>query len=187
MKGSKGRSRHIEGTVQRKRLPIGHFVVVLFQIDGRRHDDGHVAGLILLAVTPRMMEDKASGWKGMSQMRLEALKRGLEITHGQGLFGIPEGLPNPYMMDAPENLENGLRYLQATDLRAELERTFAEGCNFPVYIFHSEYDGIVRSANAAYLKNVFKDAFVQIIPGSDHALPVRVPEAIDRTIETFML
>lgn len=148
---------------------------------------GQIRGLVLLAATPRMMEDKASGWKGMSPMRLEALRRGLELTRGQGFFGIPEGRPNPYMMDNPENLERGLQYLRATDLRADMERVFGGGCGFPVHIFQSEHDGIVRSANVEYLKRIFPKASVSILPGSEHALPVSVPEMIDRTIRAIML
>ena len=145
-----------------------------------------MAGLVLVATTPRMMEEKETGWKGMSPLRLEALRRGLELTHGQGFFGIPEGKPNPYMEDAPENLERGLAYLLETDLRADLERTFGGGCGFPVYIFQSEYDGIVRSANAAYLKKTFPHASLTMVPGSEHALPIQIPELLDDAVETML-
>ena len=53
-----------------------------------------IAGLVLIAATPRMMEDKATGWKGMSPRRLEALRYGLVMTQGVGMFGVPEGKPN---------------------------------------------------------------------------------------------
>ena len=54
-----------------------------------------IAKLVLVAATPRMMEDRASGWRGMSPRRLEALRYGLEVTKGAGFFGLPEGTPNP--------------------------------------------------------------------------------------------
>jgi len=142
-----------------------------------------IAGLVLIAATPRMMEDHETGWKGMSPMRLEALRRGLELTHGQGFFGIPEGRPNPYIVDSPENLERGLHYLRETDVREQLASTFGGGCAFPVHIFQSERDGIVRSANAAYLQKIFPKATVTLIPGSEHALPIVIPEAIDLAVE----
>ena len=142
-----------------------------------------IAGLVLIAATPRMMEDHETGWKGMSPMRLEALRRGLELTHGQGFFGIPEGRPNPYIVDSPENLERGLHYLRETDVREQLASTFGGGCAFPVHIFQSERDGIVRSANAAYLQKIFPKATVTLIPGSEHALPIVIPEAIDSAVE----
>ena len=142
-----------------------------------------IAGLVLIAATPRMMEDRETGWRGMSPMRLEALRRGLELTHGQGFFGIPEGRPNPYIVDSPENLERGLHYLRETDVREHLASTFGGGCAFPVHIFQSERDGIVRSANAAYLQKIFPKATVTLIPGSEHALPIVIPEAIDSAVE----
>ena len=146
-----------------------------------------VAGLVLLAATPRMMEDKPAGWRGMSPRRLEALRKGLEITHGEGFFGVPEGCPNPYMMDADEHLEGGLRYLLETDLRADLERVFgARSPSFPVYIFQSEHDGIVRPENAAYLKTVFPAAHLALVPGTEHALPIRIPKEIDDAVDACL-
>ena len=141
-----------------------------------------VAGLILVATTPRMMEDKESGWKGMSPRRLEALRKGLELTHGQGFFGVPEGKPNPYMEDAPENLERGLKYLLETDVRAEVMRVFSGGCAFPVHIFQSEHDGIVRSSNALWLKDAFPDAALTMLEGGEHALPIMIPNLIDEAV-----
>lgn len=141
-----------------------------------------VAGLVLVAATPRMME--ADGWHGMSARRLEALRRGIELTNGQGFFGVPEGKPNPYMMDTSENLEAGLKYLLDTDIRADLERVFSDGAHkFPVYIFQSERDGIVRAENAAYLKTIFPHAYVTMVPGAEHALPIQIPKEIDDAVD----
>ena len=141
-----------------------------------------VRGLVLVAMTPRMMEDRESGWRGMSPRRLEALRRGLEITGGEGFFGIPEGRPNPYAMDSAENLERGLDYLRNTDLRGRLEECFGKGVPFPVCIFQSEKDGIVRSTNAFFLKEVFPEAEVVMVPGTEHALPAIIPDQIDAAV-----
>ena len=145
-----------------------------------------VAGLVLVAATPRMMEERESGWRGMSPMRLEALRRGLELTQGQGFFGVPEGRPNPYEMDSGENLERGLRYLLETDLRAELGRVFGGGCAFPVRIVQSERDGIVRSENAAWLKEAFPEAEVTMVQGGEHALPAWAPETVDWAVRSAL-
>ena len=142
-----------------------------------------VASLVLVATTPRMMEDKPAGWRGMSARRLDALHRGLVLTHGEGFFGIPDGRPNPYQVDSEENLMRGLRYLMETDLRAELERN-AQKCRFPVSIFQSEHDGIVRPENAAYLKGVFPQAVLTWVPGNEHALPISVPGLIDEAVKS---
>lgn len=141
-----------------------------------------VAGLVLVATTPRMMEERDAGWRGMTPRRLDALRKGLELTHGQGFFGVPDGKPNPYMEDSPENLQRGLRYLLETDVRDDVKRVFGGGCGFPVHIFQCEHDGIVRSANALWLKESFPDAELAMIGGGEHALPIMVPELIDKAV-----
>ena len=147
-----------------------------------------VAGLVLIAATPRMMEEKESGWKGMSPRRLEALRYGLVMTKGMGVFGVPEGKPNPYLADEPANLERGLKYLLETDVRVDLERVFLVGARrlLPVHIFQSERDGIVRAANADYLKKIFPQVTVHLVPGTEHALPIFIPELIDEAVDTCL-
>ena len=141
-----------------------------------------IRGLVLVSATPRMMEERESGWRGMSERRLEALQRGLEMTNGEGFFGIPEGRPNPYAMDSAENLGRGIGYLRDTDLRESLRSSFGGKEDFPVCIFQAEKDGIVRSSNAVFLKEVFPRADVVMVPGTEHALPVTVPELIDAAV-----
>ena len=142
-----------------------------------------VAGLVLIAATPRMMEDKETGWRGMSPRRLEALRYGLVMTRGAGFFGVPEGKPNPYLADEPANLERGLKYLLETDVRKELA-TNHQQLTTPIHIFQSEHDGIVRPENAAWLKTIFPQASVTMVPGTEHALPIFIPEKIDEAVDT---
>jgi pimeloyl-ACP methyl ester carboxylesterase len=142
-----------------------------------------IAGLVLIAATPRMMESRQEGWKGMSPRRLSALRRGLELTKGQGFGETVPGRPNPYMMDSSDNLDAGLKYLTDTDIRMELEKNAAAGSfNFPVYIFQSRHDGIVCLENADFLKTVFTDSMVELIEGTEHALSVVIPEKIDDAV-----
>ncbi len=142
-------------------------------------------GLILVAATPRMM--KAEGWNGMSPRRLAALEYGVKMTRGEGFFGVSEGVPNPYKMDSDENLKRGLAYLEQTDLRVDLIDLLASGAvRCPVHIFQSERDGIVRVENAKFLSAVFPSANIEIIPGSEHALPVSIPEKIDVAVASCL-
>jgi pimeloyl-[acyl-carrier protein] methyl ester esterase len=146
-----------------------------------------IAGLVLLAATPRMMEEKGTGWRGMSPRRLEALRYGLVMTRGAGFFGVPEGKPNPYLADAPANLERGLKYLLETDLRRALTFNLQPSAfNRPVHIFQSEHDGIVRPENAAWLKDIFPQASVTMVPGTEHALPIFIPEKIDDAVDACL-
>ena len=144
-----------------------------------------VKGLVLVAATARMMKD--DGWAGMSERRLAALEIGLKMTRGEGFFGIPDDKPNPYMLDEDRNLARGLDYLRETDLRAALGELKASGrLKCPVAIFHSERDGIVRPENAAFLKSIFPQASVTMVPGSEHALPIVIPEKIDSAVSVAL-
>ena len=142
-----------------------------------------VAGLVLIAATPRMMEEKNTGWRGMSPHRLEALRYGLVMTRGAGFFGVPEGKPTPYLADEPANLERGLKYLLETDIRAELA-AIRQQLTARIHIFQSEHDGIVRPENAAWLKTIFPQAYVTTVPGTEHALPIFIPESIDEAVDS---
>lgn len=143
-----------------------------------------IRGLVLVAATPRMMEDKPAGWRGMSERRLAALKKGLLMTGGGGIFGPPAGLPNPYIVDDEANLDRGLGYLVATDLRSSLlEGEALRTKGERVRLFQSEHDGIVRPENATFLEEVFRGAKLRMIPGAEHALPIFIPEMIDSAVE----
>ena len=132
-----------------------------------------VKGLVLISATPRMME--AENWKGMSERRLAALRLGTQMMFRD----------DPSPMYDEKNMERGLDYLQTTDLRAELlsyaSCSSHESC-IPVFIFQSERDGIVRPNNAEFLKKVFPQANVTMIPGNEHVLPVTIPELIDKAV-----
>ena len=164
-----------------------------------------VAGLVLIAAKPRMMEEKESGRKGMAPRRLEALRYGVTMTHGEGFFGVPEGKRHPYCVDCDGSLARGLKYLLETDVRADLERAFLGrgglggqsgqqaydnevcACRSPaVHIFHSERDGIVRPENAAYLQKIFPQASVTMVPGTEHALSIFIPELIDEAVDSCL-
>lgn len=144
-----------------------------------------VAGLVLVAASVRMMEEKETGWKGMSPRRLEAFKKGVEMTKGEGFFGFPEGKPNPYQADTSENLDRGLKYLEETDIREEV-KVLASKLNarkVPVFIFHSEKDGVVRPQSAEFLREQFPNAKVEMIEGTEHALPIMIPEKITAAVK----
>ena len=136
-----------------------------------------VKGLVLVSATPRMMEDE--NWKGMSERRLAALRLGTQMMFKD----------DPSPMYDELNMERGLDYLRTVDLRAELRSHASYSSRMsqiPVHIFQSEGDGIVRSSNAAFLKQVFPRAKVTMVPGNEHVLPVTVPELIDAAVEDVL-
>ena len=140
-----------------------------------------VRGLVLVSATARMMEDPATGWKGMSLRRREALKYGTQLVFKDD--------PSPLFEE--RNLDRGLDFLMRTDLRAALSSlpqtlAWAHLSQMPVAIFQSERDGIVRPANAAFLKACFPQASVTMVPGGEHVLPAVVPGLIDAAVEQIL-
>ena len=151
-----------------------------------------VKGLVLVSATPCMMEKKVEKkggggeggngggeeeWKGMSERRLAALRLGTQMAFRD----------DPSPMYDERNMERGLEYLRNTDLRSDLLSASASDetvkrWDFPVWIFQSERDGIVRPTNAAFLKRVFPQAQVTMVPGGEHVLPITVPELIDAAV-----
>ena len=134
-----------------------------------------VKGLVLISATPRMMEIKEAEWKGMSERRLAALRLGTQMLFKD----------DPSPMYREDNMQRGLEYLRNTDLRSELlsyASRASQASRFPVHVFQSEKDGIVRPNNAEFLKRVFPQAKVTLVPGGEHVLPVTVPEQIDRAV-----
>lgn len=135
-----------------------------------------VAGLVLVSATARMTEDLATGWKGLSPHRRAALRLGTEIAF--------RGNPSPLYDLA--NLDRGLAYLDRTDLRAPLRAlagTRSPLLSVPVRILQSERDGIVRPHNAAFLKEIFPQAVVTMVPGNEHVVPAIAPELVSAAVE----
>ena len=138
-----------------------------------------VKGLVLVSTTPRMMEDE--NWKGMSERRLAALRLGTKMMFRD----------DPSPMYDERNMERGLDYLKTTDLRLPLLSVSESGesvkrRDFPVVIFQSEKDGIVRPSNAEFLKRVFPQAKVTMLPGNEHVLPITIPELIDQAVNEVL-
>ena len=149
-----------------------------------------LGGLVLVSATPRMMEERKVNvggegeeivGKGMSERRLAALRLGTRMMFKD----------DPSPMYDEKNMERGLDYLKTTDLRSQLLSISESGesvkrRNLPVWIFQSERDGIVRPNNAEFLKQVFPQAKVTMVPGSEHVLPITVPELIDKAVEEIL-
>ena len=116
----------------------------------------------------------------MSERRLAALRLGTQMMFKD----------DPSPMYDERNMERGLEYLKTTDLRAELlargHETGDGRREMPVRIFQSEKDGIVRPSNAEFLKQVFPQAKVTMVPGNEHVLPITVPELIDEAVEEIL-
>lgn len=170
----------LDGVPERVLEDFDEFILVGFSMGGSsalrmliKYPE-KVKGLVLVSATPCMMERKDEGWRGMSERRFEAFSFGVDLMFGDD--------PSPVYDRA--QLARGLDYLIRTDLRKELEAM--PKTTFPVRIFHSIADGIVRPNNAAYLKTIFPQAEVEMIAGSEHTLPVTIPEKIDAAVSAIL-
>ena len=140
---------------------------------------GKIKGLVLAAATPRLMEDRETGWRGMTELRLQALRKGLEITGGKGLFARDPSWPDPYIPDTPDNLERGLGFLRSADVRALVDSIPR---SMPVHIFQSERDGVSRASGARWLAERLPGAELYIVPGTEHALPLSLHSEISASV-----
>lgn len=134
-----------------------------------------IQGLVLVAATPRMIEDATTGWKGLSERRLTALWAGTRMFHEDDTTELFQ----------ESNLVKGIDYLRQTDLRDDLCALVARTprlTKIPVRILQGERDGIVRPANADFLAKLFPQAVVTRIPGAEHTLPLTVPKMIDSAV-----
>lgn len=175
----------LDGLPERVMADFNEVILVGFSMGGSSalrmllRFPGKVRGLVLISTTPRMMEEKATGWAGLSERRLAALRLGTEMMFRDD--------PSPIYDSV--NMDRGIEYLRTTDLRRPLldfSKTLNAANRFPVRIFQSEKDGIVRPANAAFLKRVFPWAGVTIVPGNEHVLPIAVPEQIDDSVRSAL-
>ena len=157
----------------------GGAVIVGFSMGGTmalealmRHPDA-VRGLVLVSATPCLAERKSEGWAGMGPRRVAAFREGARQMHPS------DG--TPLLDDA--NIDRGLEYLRATDIRRELlDFAAAHRLSLPVRIVQSSRDGIVRAHNAEFLKRVFPQATVTMLSVAGHDLPVLAPAAIDDAV-----
>lgn len=133
---------------------------------------GKIRGVVFVSSTPKMMEAKEEGWAGMSPHRRQALKFGTRMMN-------PDD-SSPLFADA--NLEAGLDFLAETDNRAALE-AIAGKTRFPVAIFQSRRDGIVRPPNAEFLNRVFPQAALTWVDGTEHDLPAKIPGLISSAVK----
>lgn len=171
----------LDGLPERVMADFNEVILVGFSMGGSSalrmllRFPGKVRGLVLISTTPRMMEEKSTGWAGLSERRLAALRLGTEMMFRD----------DPSPIYDPVNMDRGIEYLRTTDLRQPLlglAKTMNAANRFPVRIFQSEKDGIVRPANVAFLKKVFPQAEVTMVAGNEHVLPIAVPELIDAAV-----
>ena len=169
-----------------------------------------VKGLVLVSATPCMLEKKAEGWAGMSERRFRAFAAGVELMFGDDPAPwyeskqLARGLEYLVKTDLRKDLEGLLgdaagethRGTKPAPCRGAMPAPYRGASSpaaspsnlssIPVHIFHSTRDGVVRPQNAAYLKSLFPQAKVTMVEGTEHVLPVTIPEQIDAAVEQIL-
>lgn len=136
-----------------------------------------VKALVLVSPVVRMMKD--DGWVGMGEGRLRAFLAAFEMFGGAGLGGNSYPV-NPYSPGSHEELLTGIEYLRTSDAREDLKRL-----PMPIRLFHSEGDIIAKPNNAKLIIDTCPNVQSELIPGAEHALPVTIPEKIDRAVQAL--
>ena len=169
----------LDGEPERVLADFDEVVLVGFSMGGSMalntllREPRKVKGLVLISSTARMMEERDTGWKGLSPRRLQALCLGARMLFGN----------DPSPIYASENMDRGIDFLKMTDLRDELCARRAEWDDIKVEILQSVKDGIVRADNATFLAGVFPRAHITWVEGGEHVLPVSAPELVDAAVE----
>ena len=96
----------------------------------------------------------------------------------------PDPVPAGFAADvghAENVLQDGLRYLQETDLRPVLANV-----RIPVLILHGRQDRVVPVGAAEYLAGSLSSATLQVLDVGGHCLPLTRPEVLGTAIRTWM-
>ena len=124
--------------------------------------------------------------RGLEYLVKTDLRKDLE---GLLLPAAPEGGNSRAKRDS-RRLRYGTSYREPPSAAAS-PSAFPAACpcpppSIPVHIFHSTCDGVVRPQNAAYLKSLFPQAKVTMVEGTEHVLPVTIPEQIDAAVNEIL-
>ncbi len=153
---------------------------------------GNLHGLVLVAGTAAM-SDSQDLW-GVEPERLRAMSLALrsrrpavleEFARLATARDLPEAdelgaVEQLLAMSAPidtAHLAAGLRYLAATDLRAEIGRVGA-----PTFVLHGDRDRVIPPTAGRMLAQSIPAARLIPIPGAGHAVPLTHPDAVARAV-----
>ncbi|MHB8968903.1 MAG: alpha/beta fold hydrolase [Pirellulaceae bacterium] len=149
----------------------------------------NVSGLVLIGSTARfcLAQDYPTGVPAATVQRMRqrlARQRGLVLDGFARLLFEPDPVPAGFVADvgqAETVLQDGLRYLQETDLRPALAHV-----RIPVLILHGRQDRVVPVGAAEYLAGSLSSATLQVLDVGGHCLPLTRPEVLGTAIRTWM-
>ena len=147
---------------------------------------GKIARLVLVGGTPRLPEERESGWQGVDPAAILAMRRGIRKRAGLilrnfcTLAAAPRALTEEALALFPadntvEDWVRGLDLLNGSDLRETLK---AIPPALPVTLVHDRDDAVVPIASARFIAAHFQEARWIETGGEGHLLPLRQPALI---------
>lgn len=145
-----------------------------------------VKGLILINTTSKFASDDFYVC-GVPPFELQSMARRFKKDHRMALrrfysmVARPFGPDIAYVPEWTETMQNGLTYLEKTDLRKT-----AQKIELPALVLHGQDDAVIPVAGGEYLGKLLKNSKTKTYYGVGHDLPLRKPQVIAKEITEFM-
>jgi pimeloyl-[acyl-carrier protein] methyl ester esterase len=145
-----------------------------------------VKGLILIDATVKFVADETFAG-GIPMMELQSMIRHLKKDHRNTLRRFYGNVSKPYSPEVAfipewtEGMQNGLLYLEKTDLRKA-----ASQIAIPTLILHGQDDAVVPFAAGQALNKMIPNSKFISYYGVGHDLPLRRPKVIGPEISAFI-
>lgn len=146
-----------------------------------------VKGLILVSTTAKFVADDYYS-AGVSMTDILSMQRRLKKDHRTTLRRFysmaarPYGLETTFIPEWSETLQNGLIYLEKTDLRKK-----APEIDIPALVLHGQEDAIIPLTGGEYLSKLLKRSKFVSYYGVGHDLPHRRHKVVGEEISKFIL
>ncbi|MFH0908578.1 MAG: alpha/beta hydrolase [bacterium] len=145
-----------------------------------------VKGLILINTTAKFCSDDYYV-HGVPTFELQSMARRFKKDHRTALRRFyaaaarPFGPDIAYVPEWTETMQNGLTYLEKTDLRKT-----AQQIELPALVLHGQDDAVIPVTGGEFLAKLLKNSKTKTYYGVGHDLPLRKPKVVAKEIATFM-
>jgi len=145
-----------------------------------------VKGLILINTTAKFCSDDYYVY-GVPPFELQSMARRFKKDHRTALRRFYSAVARPfgpdiaYVPEWSETMQNGLVYLEKTDLRKP-----AKAVDLPALVLHGQDDAVIPVAGGEFLAKLLKNSKSKLFYGVGHDLPLRKPQVVAKEISAFM-
>jgi pimeloyl-ACP methyl ester carboxylesterase len=124
---------------------------------------------------------------GVPPFELQSMARRFKKDHRTALRRFYSSVAKPfgpdiaYVPEWTETMQNGLIYLEKTDLRK-----IAKAFELPALVLHGQDDAVIPVTGGEFLGKLLKNGKTKTYYGVGHDLPLRKPQVIAKEITEFM-